>query len=65
MKGDQKVAKKIYQDSLVIKRVMMTNNPPPRPNSHNINFVDLDPREEYLEDSLVPFEDIKEVQIGP
>lgn len=45
---------------LKIKRTKNTNNLPPWPNTHIIKFIDLDPIEEYLEDRLVPIEDLKE-----
>lgn len=32
--------------------------------THNINFVDLDPREEFVEDQLMHMQDLKMVHIG-
>lgn len=34
-------------------------------NIHRVNFVDLDPREDYVEEILVSTEDLKDVKIGP
>lgn len=39
----------------------MVVSPPPRPNTHIINIMDLDPREEYLKERLVPMKDFKRV----
>lgn len=43
----------------------MIENMPPCPNAHNVNFVNLDPREEYLKDRLVPKIDLKDARISP
>lgn len=48
VKGDQKVSMKFYKNSLIIKNFVMIGNPPPRPSTHSVNFVYLDPREEYM-----------------
>lgn len=43
----------------------MSGNSPLRPCSHSVDFIDLDLREEYMEDKLVLTNDLEEVQIIP
>lgn len=43
----------------------MTNNPLLRPSSYSVNFVNLDPMEDYMDDRIVLIEGFKEVQIIP
>lgn len=43
----------------------MSGNSPLRPCSHGVDFIGLDLREEYMEDKLVPTNNLKEVQIRP
>lgn len=63
VKGDQGLARKCYKDSLKLKRKAQTNKP--MKNDHlKVNLIDIDPREDLIEDSLTHVEDIKKVQIG-
>lgn len=43
----------------------MTNNPLLRPSSYSVNFVNLEPMEDYMDDRIVLIEGFKEVQIIP
>ena len=61
VRGDQGLVRKCYKDNMKIKRksVMIEGQ-----TDHKVNVVDIDPRECPREDSLVPHEETKEVQIG-
>jgi hypothetical protein len=61
------MARKFYQYSLKLKRtyhIVADPTPPPSNLEHGINFVDLDPREDYFQDRLVPLVELNDVQIG-
>lgn len=42
----------------------MAASSPSMPDAHNFKFVDMVPKENYVE-VMVPMEDLKEVQVGP
>lgn len=61
VKGDQDEARKCQQDNLKVKKLAIIVYPTPKHGPHNVNFVDLNLREEYLKDMLIPTKDLKKV----
>lgn len=63
VKGDQKLVRKGYHDSLNLKK---RNNKEPiqSADTHKVHYVDLNPCRDPLEDILIPMGETKIVQIG-
>lgn len=54
MKGVQDSGRRYYQDNLMIIR-KGKENMMSEANSYNVTFIDLDPREDYLEENLYQY----------
>lgn len=54
--------KKCYRDIFKIKKRLKAISP--KPNAYSINFVDLDEKEEFMEDQLMPKKDLNMVHIS-
>ncbi|XP_020230413.1 uncharacterized protein LOC109811165 [Cajanus cajan] len=57
---DQQVSRKCYQDSMKKRRTSKVVGPP-----YQVQFLDLDPREDFPKDRPQPVEDLKNVTIAP
>lgn len=62
IRGDQKIARECYHNSL---RLQKAKKKPNNEITHEVNMIDLDPREDFQQERLVPTEDLKEISIGP
>jgi hypothetical protein len=62
IRGDQKIARECYHNSL---RLQKAKKKPDNKVTHEVNMIDLDPREDFQQERLEPTEDLKEVSIGP
>jgi hypothetical protein len=62
IQGDQKLARECYHASM---RLQKTKKKPSNEVTHEVNMIDLDPREEFQQERLEPTEDLKEISIGP
>jgi hypothetical protein len=62
IKGDQKIARECYHNSFRLQTYLKR---PIIKVAHSVQMIDLDPREEYQFERLEPFEDLKELPIGP
>lgn len=63
IKGDKGLSRKCYKDSLKLKKKIHQERPAME-NTLKVNLVDLDPREDPLDDSLTPIGELENVQIG-
>lgn len=63
IKGDQGIARKCYKDSMKLKKRIHTDESD-NDDQVKLNVVDIDPKEDLVEDSLTPIKDVKIVQIG-
>jgi hypothetical protein len=62
IRGDQKLARECYHNSL---RLQKTKKKSTNELTHEVNMIDLDPREDFQQERIEPMEDLKEVPIGP
>jgi hypothetical protein len=62
IRGDQKLARECYHNSL---RLQKTKKKSSNETVHEVNMIDLDPREDFQQERLEPFEDLKDIFIGP
>jgi hypothetical protein len=62
IRGDQKLARECYHNSL---RLQKTRKKSSSEVTHEVNMIDLDPREGFQQERLEPTEELKEVSIGP
>lgn len=63
IKGDQRIARKFYKDSLKLKKRSYVDDSD-NDDKVKVNLVDIDPREDLVEDSLTPIQDVKTIHIG-
>ena len=63
VKDDQGLARKCYKDGLKLK-IKAQIDEPVKYYHLKVNHVNIDPRDDPLEDSLTPIEDVKMVPIG-
>lgn len=61
IKGDQKVARECYHNNL---RLQKTKKKSSNEKTHEVNMIDLDPREDFQQELLEPTEDLKVISIG-
>lgn len=61
IKGDQKVARECYHNNL---RLQKTRKNSSNEKTHEVNMIDLDPREDFQQELLEPTEDLKVISIG-
>lgn len=60
--GNHKIAKECYHNSL---RLQKTRKKYSNEVTHEVNMIDLDPREDFQQERLEPTKDLKEISIGP
>lgn len=60
IKGDQGLARKCYKDSLTLKKKAQAYELI-KDDNLKMNLVDIDPREDLIEDSLAPIKDVNKV----
>lgn len=63
IKGDQEIVRKCYKNSLKLKKRSLVDESV-KDDKVRVNLVDINPREDLVEDSLTPIEDVKTLQIG-
>lgn len=63
IKTDQEIARKYYKDSLELKKGNLADESV-KDDQIKVNSVNIDPREDSVEDSLMPIEDVKTIHIG-
>lgn len=60
VKSDQGLASKCYKDSLKLKKKTQKKHHTTK-NTLKVNLVDLDPREDLVDDSFTPIGELKKV----
>jgi hypothetical protein len=60
--GDQKAARECYHSSVRLQKGKRKVN---NEEIHDVNMIDLYPREDFRHECLEPTEDLKEIAIGP
>lgn len=63
IKGDQGLTRKCYKDRLKLKNKAQADEHI-KDDHLKMNLIDIDPREDPMEDDLTPIEDVKKVQIS-
>jgi hypothetical protein len=62
IRGEEKLARECYHNSL---RLLKAKKKSSNELTHDVNMMDLDPREDFQQERIEPTEDLKEVPIGP
>lgn len=63
IKGDQRISRKCYKDSVKLKKKSHADKPV-KDDRVKVNIVDIDPREDPIEDNVTPIEDVKTIHIS-